>query len=54
MESRGFVDIGVFGCTNATYSTVREYSPADVVYGDVSQLLVHGRLALLARITAKG
>lgn len=28
-------------------------SPADVVYGDVPQLFVHGRLTLLARMCAE-
>lgn len=28
-------------------------SPADVVYGDVSQLFVHGGLTLLARMCAE-
>ena len=29
-------------------------SPADVIYGNIPQLLIHGGLALLARMAAEG
>lgn len=40
--------------TSVCAYVVQECSPADVVYGDVPQLLVHRGLALLTRMGAEG
>lgn len=37
-----------------THRVQRACSPADVVYGDVPELLIHGRLALPAGVGAEG
>lgn len=49
-------DMLILVCVHMLYKCMCMWvnSPADIIYGDVPQLFVHGRLALLAGIGTEG